>query len=198
MKHPAALARQLRKHFLKPAQFIARMQLGFRVCVRLQQFKVRNLLERDDFISPRLIDNQVSGNVEQVGPAMLDAHPVRCRPGPGQDFRDRVIKILARSQNPPQSGAKRSLVRKDDCLEPIQLGTSLAQQHPLMVTAEAPPCLFSYSHCITQRLACPAKLGHVTGHGLFHRCNAKIFGAGMAGFVSRFVQFGQGSTTLAE
>lgn len=105
-----ALDRQGFDDFLKPAQFVARLELAFGRGEVGDQVGVDDFVERHDLGAPGLVDDQVTRDLEQIGAACGECRIVDRCIGTGHDLGDEIVEIVPPRQNPAQARPQRRLM----------------------------------------------------------------------------------------
>lgn len=108
---------------LKVAQFVARLQPGLRAVVHADQVEIGDHLERHDPAAAGRIDDEVAGDLVQIGAAGLDAFDVAGGIGPGHGLCHDIIDIGAIGQHPPQSRPQRAFVWQNGLFVPVESGS---------------------------------------------------------------------------
>lgn len=116
----AALRRQRIQYRLEMAKLIARLQRSLRRMIGLQHVQFRHKLQRDDFFPARLINQEVAGDLKQIGFAVGRGVDIAMGIGARHAFGDQVVNIAGTRHHAPQSSPKRAFMRKNCRLEPIK------------------------------------------------------------------------------
>ncbi len=140
-----ALRRQRLDDGFHLAQRLAGMKLRLDIILAPQQFQVGDRLETHHLVAAGGIDDQVAGNREQIGPARRHIFPIFRGIGAGQNLGDHVFQFMRGRQYPPQTAAKRSLLRQYDRFKPFQFGANPLHMDPLIVVSRASPDFFYLS-----------------------------------------------------
>jgi len=114
-------------------QRVAGMELAFKAGVRLQHFEIRNCLEANDLVSPRVVDDEITRNGEEIGAPGCHGFPILRSIGPREDFRDRIFQFLRRRKDASQSPPQGCFVGKQRCFKPIQFRSNPIHSSPLCV-----------------------------------------------------------------
>lgn len=117
-KYTTALWRQAIDRLLDVPQFITGTQSRFGGTIDLQAFDIGDIVERDHGIAPRLIDQDVAGDAEQIMFAAGYPRPIIGGISACEALRNDIVKIGVRGEHAPQPRPQRALMRKDAGLEP--------------------------------------------------------------------------------
>ncbi len=117
----SALDRQGLDDFVKPAQFVPRLQHPFGRAMVHQQVDICNLIEGDDLGAARLIDDEVASDLKKIGAACCKLRVIDRRVRPCHHLCHEIVEIVAPRQYATQASAQCSLVWQDRGFEPIQL-----------------------------------------------------------------------------
>lgn len=118
-----ALRRQGVEHRLEVSQFVPRLQPGLGAVVDADQVEIGDHLERDDLAAPGGIDDEIAGDLVQIGAAGLHALDIAGGIGPRHGFRHDVVDIGALGQHTAQSRPQRALMRQDGLFIPVEPGS---------------------------------------------------------------------------
>jgi hypothetical protein len=102
------------------AQFIACLQGFFGRIVGMQHVEVSNHLQGDDLFPPCRVNQQVSCDLEQKGPAAVRPVNIAACISAGHAFSDDVVNIVAAGHHAAQSRPQRAFIWQNGLLEPVQ------------------------------------------------------------------------------
>lgn len=128
---PAGLRGEFVENALHPPEVIARAKLRLHVIAGLEEFDFTDRLERDDLVTPGLVDDEIARDGEEIGLAVRHLTPIGIGKGTRQNFGNQVLMFVKPRSKPPQPGTQRRLVRQDDSLEPVELGTNVFHRRTL-------------------------------------------------------------------
>lgn len=92
-KYTPALRRQAIDSALDVAQFVAGAQRRFGGKIGLQAFDIRDIVERHYGVAPRAIDQEISGDTEQIMLAVRYFCPIISCIGACQCLSDDIVEI---------------------------------------------------------------------------------------------------------
>ena len=93
-KYAAALGWQRIDDRFYLAQCFAGVQLRFQIAFMLEQFKVGNGFEADHLVPAGIVDDEIAGDGEQIGPARRHIFPAFRGVGASQHFRHHVFQFM--------------------------------------------------------------------------------------------------------
>lgn len=103
-------------------QFIACLQPGLRAVVDADQVEIGNEIERHDLAASGRVDDEIAGDLVQIGAAGLHAFDVAGRIGPRHRLCHDVIDVGAIGQHPAQARPERALMRQNGLFVPFEPG----------------------------------------------------------------------------
>jgi len=115
------LRRQSIDDRLEAAQLVARLKHAFRAVVHLEQVEIGEEFERDDLRAPRLVDQQIADDLEEIGSAMGDPLEILRRESANQGFRNEIVTVMAGWQDATKPRPQCPFMRQDMLLEPVKL-----------------------------------------------------------------------------
>lgn len=145
-KDPARLLRQLFDDRLQSPELVARDQLRLDIGPGLQELEIGDRLEGDDLAAPRIVDDEVAGDFEQIGAAGPDIRPVGRGIGAGENLGAKIVELMVGTRHLPQTRAKRPLMGQDDGSKPIELEAKLVQGALPMTDGASPISYFCKNH----------------------------------------------------
>lgn len=107
----AALRRQRLDDGFHLTQRLAGVELRLDVILAAQQLQIGDRLKTHYLVAAGGVDDQVAGDREQIGSARRHIFPIFRGIGAGQNLGDHVFQFMRGRQYPPQTAAKRSLLR---------------------------------------------------------------------------------------